>query len=72
MTSNALQSLPDCPDEAARNIGVGDRVRTGENAHPQFNVIAIVGNRAWLRDLQHGSDHVVPIDQCRRVGDGHA
>ena len=46
---------------------VGDVVRTGENYHPHFHVIAVTEDRAWIRDTQHGTDHVVPIDGCRRI-----
>ena len=45
----------------------GDLVRTGDNAHPQFRVIAVADDRAWIRNTQHGTDHVVPLGQCRRI-----
>jgi len=48
---------------------VGGLVRTGENSHPQFHIIAIAADRAWIRDIQHGTDHVVPVDLCRKIGD---
>ena len=50
--------------------GVGDLVRTGENFHPHFHVIALTEDRAWIRDTQHGTDHIVPIDRCRTVPRG--
>ena len=46
---------------------VGGLVRTGENSHPHYHVIAVTEDRAWIRDTQHGTDHVVPIDRCRGV-----
>jgi hypothetical protein len=48
-------------------IAVGDLVRTGENLHPHYEVIATSGDRAWVRDAQYGTDHVVPITRCARI-----
>jgi hypothetical protein len=45
----------------------GDLVRTGENFHPHYHVIALTDDRAWIRDAQHGTDHVVPIDRCAKI-----
>lgn len=52
---------------ASEFIAPGDVVRTGENAHPHYHVIALTADRAWIRDTQHGADHVVPLDRCRRI-----
>ena len=46
---------------------VGDVVRTGENAHPYYRVIATSDGRAWVRDVQNGTDYVVPLARCRKV-----
>ena len=70
MRSNARLSLID-PGGAALRVGVGDVVRTGNNFHPHYRVIAVTGDRAWIRDIQYGSDHVVPIDRCQAIEDGH-
>jgi hypothetical protein len=48
-------------------LSVGDLVRTGENLHPQYCVIALTRDRAWIRDTQHGTDHIVPLDRCRKI-----
>jgi hypothetical protein len=48
-------------------IRAGDAVRTGANRHPFYRVIAIDGDRAWLRDVQHATDHIVPLARCRRI-----
>jgi hypothetical protein len=48
-------------------LAVGDLVRTGENAWPQYRIIAMSEDRAWVRDLQYGTDFVVPMERCRRV-----
>jgi len=42
-------------------LAIGDIVRAGANRYPQYKVIAISGERAWIRDVQYGHDHVVPI-----------
>jgi len=49
------------------SVAIGDLVRTGDNIHPQFHVIALTDDRAWIRDTQHGADHIVPIHRCRRI-----
>ena len=72
MKSNAWQLPTDLLDEATSHVAVGDVVRTGENFHPHYHVIAVAENRAWIRDIQHGRDHIVPIDRCRKLEDGGA
>lgn len=49
------------------DIQVGDRVRTGENLHPQFAVIAVDGDKAWLRNLQSGADVLGLLSRCRKI-----
>jgi hypothetical protein len=48
-------------------IHAGDRVRTGPNAAPQFSVLAVHGDKVWLRNCDNGADGVVSIDRCRRL-----
>ena len=48
-------------------VHVGDIVRTGENRYPHYRVIAISGDRAWIRDVQYCTDHVVRIDAVHLV-----
>ena len=48
-------------------VEVGDLVRTGGNFHPHYHVIALTEDRAWIRDTQHGIDHVVPLDRCTKI-----
>ena len=50
-----------------QSIAAGDLVRTGDNFHPHFHVIAMTEDRAWIRDTQYGTDHVVPLDRCIRI-----
>ena len=53
--------------EESECIAAGDVVRTGENFHPHYRVIALTADQAWIRDTQRGTDHVVPLDRCRRI-----
>jgi hypothetical protein len=49
------------------SIEVGDVVRTGLNATPQFNVVAVSGDKVWLRNVHTGSDAIAPMSRCRKV-----
>ncbi len=66
MSALARRSRTDPLGETAP-IGIGDLVRTGGNFHPQYRVIALSEDRAWIRDTQHGTDHVAPLDRCTRL-----
>lgn len=49
------------------HITVGDLVRTSANLHPHFQVIAISGDKAWVRNVQSGQDSLAQLDRCRRI-----
>jgi hypothetical protein len=53
--------------ETPESIAVGDLVRTGPNHHPHFAVIAINGDKAWVRNVQSGQDALAPLNRCRKV-----
>jgi len=53
--------------EVDEQIVAGDLVRTGANAFPQYRVIAVYGEKVWLRDVQYGSDGVTRLSLCRKV-----
>jgi hypothetical protein len=63
----AWRSPTDLTGEATLHVAAGDLVRTGENRHPAYHIIAVSKDRAWIRDTQHGTDHVVPIDHFRKI-----
>jgi len=63
----AWRSPTDLSGQIAAQIEIGDLVRTGDNFHPHYEVIAVTENRAWIREIQHGTDHVVPLDRCTRI-----
>ncbi|MEO8455506.1 MAG: hypothetical protein ABI454_10120 [Sphingomicrobium sp.] len=67
MSALAWQPPADLVGKGTRHVAVGDLIRTGENLHPHYQIIAMTDDRAWLRDTQHGTDHMVPIDRCRRI-----
>jgi hypothetical protein len=53
--------------EHDEDIQAGDIVRTGENLHPHFTVVAISGDKAWLRNLQSGADSLGLLSRCRKI-----
>lgn len=50
-------------------IRPGDRVRTGPNLYPFYDVLAVHGAKAWLRNVQTGQDGVTSLSRCRRIAD---
>lgn len=53
--------------EHHEDIVVGDLVRTGENHHPHFAVVAVSGDKVWLRNLQSGADQLGQLARCRKL-----
>jgi hypothetical protein len=49
------------------DIRVGDLVRTGPNLYPHFVVIAVSGDKAWVRNVQNGVDGVAHLSRCRKI-----
>jgi len=48
-------------------IRPGDLVRTGVNLFPHFEVVAVHGDKAWVRNVVNGSDHLALVSRCRRI-----
>ena len=48
-------------------IRPGDLVRTGVNLFPHFEVVAVHGDKAWVRNVVNGSDHLALVSHCRRI-----
>jgi hypothetical protein len=48
-------------------ISVGDLVRTGPNLFPHFEVVALHGDKAWVRNVQNGADHLAMVSRCRKI-----
>jgi hypothetical protein len=49
------------------DIRVGDLVRTGANLHPHFEVVAVHGEKAWVRNVLNGTDHLAMLSRCRKI-----
>jgi hypothetical protein len=68
LSIRAIKSrVVDFPKASASGLRIGDTVRTGENRYPQYAIIAISGERAWIRNVQYGDDHVVPIATIHKI-----
>ena len=53
--------------EFDEHILPGDLVRTGANAFPYYKVIAVHGDKAWVRDVQYGTDGLTSLALCRKI-----
>lgn len=53
--------------EHEEHIQAGDFVRAGSNLFPHFEVIAVNGGKAWVRDVQTGADHLALLSRCRKI-----
>jgi len=53
--------------EYEENIQVGDLVRAGANLYPHFEVVAVHGDKAWVRNVQDGADHLALLSRCRKI-----
>jgi hypothetical protein len=49
------------------DIRVGDLVRTGPNLFPHYEVIAVHGDKAWVRNIQTGLDGLTSVNRCRKI-----
>jgi hypothetical protein len=48
-------------------IRIGDTVRCGTNSYPHFEVMAVHGDKAWLRNISNGADSIAMVLRCRRI-----
>ncbi len=53
--------------EYEEEIHAGDTVRTGPNLFPHFEVLAVHGDKAWVRNIQTGVDHLALVARCRKI-----
>ncbi|MDB5419706.1 MAG: hypothetical protein JWP50_3125 [Phenylobacterium sp.] len=53
--------------EYEEEIRVGDLVRSGPNLFPHFEVVAVSGDKAWVRNVTSGADHLALLSRCRRI-----
>ena len=47
--------------EAARGVGAGDLVSAAAGGLPIYRVMSLDHGRAWLRDIETGTDQVTPL-----------
>jgi hypothetical protein len=53
--------------EYDEDVQVGQLVRAGSNLFPHFEVIAVHGDKAWVRNVSTGADSLTPLSRCRRL-----
>ena len=53
--------------EHHEDIQAGDIVRTGQNMFPHFEVLAVHGDKAWVRNVANGADSLALLSRCRRI-----
>lgn len=53
--------------EHHEDIKAGDIVRTGQNMFPHFEVLAVHGDKAWVRNVANGADSLALLSRCRRI-----
>ena len=51
----------------AQEIRTGDIVAMGQNHFPHFEVVAVNGDKAWVRNVQNGADHLALLSRCRKI-----
>lgn len=49
------------------DIRPGDLVRTGANRFPHYRVIAVDGEKAWVRNVQSNKDDITPLIRIRKI-----
>jgi len=54
--------------DGEEDVHLGDIVRMGANFYPQYVVVAIDGDKAWVRNVLNGADSLALLSRCRRVG----
>lgn len=53
--------------EHDEDIRTGDIVRTGVNLFPHFEVLAVHGDKAWVRNVENGADFLALLSRCRKL-----
>jgi len=67
MTHRGQRDFSDGRDRPSNDdIRPGDRVCTGANVHANHEVIAVYGDKAWIRDLKSGCDGLTSLSRCHK------
>lgn len=48
-------------------IQTGDMVRMGGNLFPHYVVMAMVGDKVWVRNVQTDADGIAMASRCRKI-----
>lgn len=69
MTQVSYSDLFDISHERGyeEDIQSGDLVRTGPNLFPHFTVMAVIGDKAWVRNCDTGADGITGLTRCRKI-----
>jgi len=67
MSMNNLSYSGPIAPSAAEDVEAGDLVRTGANDFPRYEVVAVRGDKAWVREVQTGAEQIILRSRCRRV-----
>lgn len=46
---------------------VGDFIRTGLNRYPHFEILHIIDDRAWVRNVTNGQEQIAWLGIARRI-----
>jgi hypothetical protein len=57
----------DLERELDEEILSGDVVRTGANFYPHFRVIAVHGDKVWVRNVDTDVDGLTTVNRCRKI-----
>lgn len=53
------------------DLQAGDLVRTGPNLFPHYTVVAVSGDKVWLKNVQNGMDGLTALSRCVRINGPH-
>ena len=49
------------------HLQTGDLVRMGSNLFPHYVVMAVVGDKVWVRNTQDNADGIAMTSRCRKI-----
>lgn len=53
--------------EHHEEIRPGDIVSAGQNHYPRYEVVAVHGDKAWVRNILNGTDALTLLSRCRKI-----
>lgn len=67
MFQSSFTDVLSAGERTRASIRAGDLVCTGPNHFPYFEVIAVNGDKAWVRNVQTGEDNLALVSRCRPI-----